>query len=270
VIATLLRGSAVREYGRFVARELLRRPVVGTYRARSTDRRFFLRHDTPDVVTMDEIFYRRDYEPPREVAATLATAPAPSILDLGANIGLFGVFILERFPAARVVAFEPDQANVDILRRCAAANGGAPRWTVVTAAASNSDGSVRFLSGGVSLSRISDSAEGELVPALDVFPYLSEADLAKVDIEGGEWVILGDPRLRTLGPPALVLEYHPYLSPEADPRACAIRLLGEAGYECRPSADDRGGHGIVWALRPDYERAPTASSSRTGTPPTTG
>ena len=45
-----------------------------------------------------------------------------------------------------------------------------------------------------------------------------------MDIEGGEWEILGDPRFEELGLTALALEYHPDQAPGADPRALRSRL----------------------------------------------
>ena len=66
------------------------------------------------------------------------------------------------------------------------------------------------------------------LPAADVFPYLEGADLVKIDIEGGEWPILSDPRFAELEARALVLEYHPHLCPGPDPRECADGLLARA------------------------------------------
>jgi hypothetical protein len=89
------------------------------------------------------------------------------------------------------------------------------------------------------------------VPALDVFPFLEDVDLLKIDIEGAEWPILADPRFGAGVAKTLALEYHPYGSPEPDARALALRLLREAGYETKVS-DFRlpPGHGMLWAWRP--------------------
>src|SRR2546430_2382876 len=83
--------------------------------------------------------------------------------------------------------------------------------TVIGAFASISDGRVGFLPGRYSLSREAREGEPDAVEvrAADALPHLAEADLAKVDIEGAEWPIIGDPRLANGGPRAVVLEYHP-------------------------------------------------------------
>ena len=43
-------------------------------------------------MTLDEVFHVRDYELPEAVARELESLDAPRVLDLGANIGLFGLF----------------------------------------------------------------------------------------------------------------------------------------------------------------------------------
>lgn len=239
----MLRSRVVRERTRFVARELARRRVLGEYRLRSSGRHVFVRHTTPDVVTLDEVFYTRDYELPAEVEGRLG--PAPAVLDLGANIGLFGVFVLERWREARITAVEPDPANVAVLRRCADANGPSA-WTIVEAVAATRAGTVPFAAGRYSLSQVEES--GEPTRAVDALALMADADLVKIDVEGSEWELLADPRLRELEA-TLVVEYHVRNCPGDEPRESALEVLRVAGYEARPSGRDRNGHGIVWATR---------------------
>jgi len=233
-------------------RELPRRHVVARYRLRDSGLSVFIRHGTADIATLDEVFYHGYYEPPPPVLERLAgLGRPPAILDLGANIGLFDAYILGLFPAARVTAVEADPANAQILRRCAEANRTTGDWRVVEAVGSNRDGTVAFAPGGYSLSRIAGPDEaGEPTKAVDVFRYLADADLLKMDFEGGEWEVLTDPRLAAAPAVALVLEYHPHLCPEADPRVAALRLLRRAGYECGPVRFVHGDSGTVWAWRP--------------------
>jgi hypothetical protein len=107
---------------------------------------------------------------------------------------------------------------------------------------------VPFRSGDFSVSRVDPSAELS-VPAVDVLPLLEGADLAKVDIEGAEWAILGDSRFTHSSPGALVLEYHPHLCPEPGPADVAEQLLRAAGYRIEWGQTFGEGHGIVWAWR---------------------
>jgi FkbM family methyltransferase len=248
VVATGLRSTTVRSRALFVARELFGGDGVVAYGLRGSGRQIFVRHGTADIVTLDEVFYRRDYEFPGDVQAFLHKLGRPPVaLDLGANIGLFGVFLLERFPHARITAIEADERNVTVLRLCADANGGARHWRIIPAAAATFNGTIRFVSGEYSLSRIGE--EGEPVDAVDVFPCFAGTDIVKIDIEGGEWAILEDLRFSSTPTPAIVLEYHPYLCPEPDPRLAATHMLAAAGFDVLPVHHYEHGHGVLWGRR---------------------
>jgi FkbM family methyltransferase len=247
--ALLLRGRTVKPGWRFVVRELRRDRSVRVYRLAGTDMRVAIRHGSADVVTLGEVFHNRDYEPDQALDARLAATR--SILDLGANVGLFGAFAAARWPAARIVAFEPDPANRAVLEQTIAANGLGGSWTVVPAAAGARDGETAFLAGAASLSRL--TAEGTpgatTVPIRDVLPAVAAADLVKLDIEGGEWEILCDPRFRASPPGTLVMEYHPYRCPSQDARAAAEAALRGAGMTVSTIWHHEDGHGMLWAWR---------------------
>jgi FkbM family methyltransferase len=246
IVATILRASPVHRMGRFLARELWPPPGPECYRLRGSGDLVFVRHRTPDVAALGEVFYERQYEPPRRVADRLADRPDPlQIVDLGANVGFFSVFAMQRFAGAQVTAVEPDAANMHLLERTMNANGW--RWKLVPAAATTADGEVRFAAGDFTSSRIDPA--GEVVPAVDAFPILKGADLAKIDIEGGEWEILADGRLAAASIVAIVVEYHPYLCPGPNPRSYATGCLLVAGYEVERGIEFGGGQGMLWAWR---------------------
>jgi FkbM family methyltransferase len=246
----LIQSSTVQDPVRFVYRELSASGRLARYRLRSSGREVFIRHNTADPLVLDEIFYTGHYELPDHVAHMLdALGRPPALLDLGANIGLFGVWALDRFPGAQITAFEPDPTNAAVARRTMGVNGAEDRWRLFEAAAMDRDGRVEFLSGVFSRSRI-EPGEGTIdVEAVDVFPFLETVDLAKVDIEGGEWAILGDPRFRQLEVPAIVLEYHPDQAPGADPRTLALEAMRSAGYEAEVVDEFGPGQGMIWAWR---------------------
>jgi FkbM family methyltransferase len=252
-VVTVLRASPVRERLRFLIRELQPPPEPQRYRLRSSDAIVFVRHGTPDVAALGEVFYERQYDPPKEVAVFLANlGRPPQVLDLGANIGFFATFASSRLPGARIVAFEPDAANAELLRCAAAANGY--DWEIVEAAAARADGPVPFASGHFTHSRIEEGAPA--VRGLDVMSFLERSDFAKVDIEGAEWGILSDERFAAVAPNALVLEHHPYLAPQPDPQASALRLLAAAGYQPIRTVEFPAGQGLVWALRRTPQTSP--------------
>jgi FkbM family methyltransferase len=243
-----LRGSLTRSPFSFALNELRPGSPVAVYEIREGRVFVALRHKTPDVLLFDEIFSQREYELPGPVLHLVGELRPLKVADVGANIGLFCAFISELRPQAEIVAIEPDEANTEVLRRCAQANAALSRWSVVSAAATTSNGTVRFVSGGYSLSRIGE--EGDPVAAVDVFPYLAEANLVKIDIEGAEWPILADPRFRGLRAPVVVLEYHREGCPGDDPATEAERALRAAGYDTMfgPSKPSFG-TGIIWGWR---------------------
>jgi FkbM family methyltransferase len=256
VIHTMRAARRVRGGRRFASRELILAPTVATYLVRRSGLRVFLRHQTRDVAIFTEIFVRGDYEPPNAIDKLLRRTPHPRILDLGANIGLFSVFILGAFPGARLTAIEPDPSNFALLRRCAEANGGTHTWELLEACAGAHQGTVGFAAGLFADSHMLAEPEAGFieVPVVDLFELAGSTDLLKMDIEGGEWPILADPRLARLKARAVVLEWHASSSPHGDPRGAAIAALSRSGFEIAAVTDPPlpyyGDSGIIWALRP--------------------
>ena len=241
-------STFVRERARFAASDLLGLPGYRRYRLAGGGRTVLLRHGTIDVWTFVEVFMRRLYEPPPEVAARLARIERPLVLDLGANIGMFGLDVLTRHPGARVTAYEPDAHNAAVHRRVVELNGDGGGWRLVEAAAGARDGSVRFTTGGETGGHIVQDGAGVEVPLVDVLGEIAEADLVKMDIEGGEWAILTDPRIGQAT--ALVLEYHPQGCPGEDAAGFARELLAGHGFDVTPVFHDEAGIGMLWATRP--------------------
>jgi FkbM family methyltransferase len=261
----LLRARLVRPAGGFALRELLRVPDTRTYRLRESDVKVVVRHRSADPVTLGEVFHDHDYVPPPEVAAALGEVR--SIIDLGANVGLFGAFAITRWPTASIRAYEPDPDNLASHERTIAVNGLQDRWSLVPGAAGAARGSAQFVAGRASLSRLTadtdTGSEGVIEVAVhDVVPLLAGVDLLKMDIEGGEWAILGDPRFRSDPPRGLVMEYHPHLCPEPDARAAAEAALTAAGMTVREIKQVEGGFGMLWAWR--SARAKSSTPHRAG------
>jgi FkbM family methyltransferase len=241
-----LRGSLVQERLRFIRNELRRRPVTAVYHLRGSGVAVAIRHHTGDVLVLDEIFSQGEYEPPVGVQGVLKGLSAPAVVDLGANIGLFGAWVLGRYPDAPVLGVEADPANAAVHRLAIEANDA--RWTLVEGFAGTRDGLVRFAAGQHATSHAAESGSVE-VAAVDVFPELANADLVKIDIEGAEWELLADPRFAALRPRVLVLEYHAEGSPGPDPARAAADALDAAGFEViHGGRKPQFGAGILWAL----------------------
>jgi FkbM family methyltransferase len=236
-----------------VKHELRRSGELRSYRVRGSDAIVCIRHGTRDLDVLNEIFRDRIYAFPPEVVRVLGSRSEPAkVVDLGGNIGLFGAWLTAALPEHELVVYEPDPGNAEVLSRCITANNNGDRWRAVQACASNADGSARFLSGEHWGSRVvtDDEEATGTVRVVDVFPDLEGASFAKIDIEGGEWSILMDPRFECLSLPVIAMEYHPWLCPEPDARALATERLVAAGYEVRGVFhDDEAGHGMVWAWK---------------------
>jgi FkbM family methyltransferase len=268
-IQTVRGAKAVREPLRFVALQLA--PArVAAHRLRDSDMTVFVRHRTRDVHILNEIFGgtggRRSYQPPPELAAELDARRAPKVIDLGANIGLFGAYALGRWPDAAVRSFEPDPANLRMLTRVIAANGLEHRWSVADVAVADRAGAMSFTAGLFADSHLELASDAGVprgrmitVRTVDLFEQDHDVDLIKIDIEGGEWAILSDPRLASLQAAVIVLEWHARGCPETDVRACVLRLLRAAGYERIDEVERGPDNGLLWARR--AQAAPEQAAS---------
>lgn len=226
---------------------------ASTYTLRGSRATILLRHDTSDPRMFDEIFVANVYEPPPDAATSLASVgAAPRVLDLGANVGLFSAFASARWPGALITAVEPDPANFAILERCAHLNADRGCWLLVPAAAGTANGVMHFVAGAGSESHEAhpdERAGSTEVPVVDAFEHLEHADLVKIDIEGGEWALLNDPRLREIRARVIVLEHHGRLCPRFPPRRAATDLLQAAGFRTWPAGAEVNGVGMLWAWR---------------------
>jgi FkbM family methyltransferase len=258
-------GPLVHERRRFILGELLARSGTHEYRLREPDAIAVVRHNGYDAHVLHEAVRDPFYTPPEPVRALLAAADhEPRVVDLGGNIGCFGLLMLARYPKARVTSFEPDPDNLAVLRRCIARNGHEDRWDVVPACAATEAGETEFVGGQAALSRrplpgdVSGDSPTLTVPMVDVFDHLRDVDVLKIDIEGGEWALLDDPRFVGARPTSVLLEWHTYDCPEDNPRRAAANRLEAMGYEIRhekppevPDSEPLYGAGTLWAWRRD-------------------
>lgn len=259
-IVAVLRSRMVHESPGFALRELSGRPVEHVYRVRESGLRALIVHGSSDAAALDQAYYERAHEPPPGALEVLmGLGHSPRALDLGANIGMWGLWLHGRFPGAHVTALEPDLANVTRHRRQIELNGLRDSWEVIEAAAVTADGPVSFTVGQATTGRVVDSEEagGTAVAGRDVFGLLEGVDLLKVDIEGSEWPILADPRLADLSVPVVMVEYHAHGAPSATPERDARLALERVGYSTASTVDSAPGFGVVWGWKAPCESAST-------------
>lgn len=120
------------------------------------------------------------------------------IVDAGANIGLFSIYVNKLFLVNKLILIEPDADNLRMMKSNIALNKsilGAANIKVIEDALYQKDGDVCFNNlGRHNMCRISES--GNLrVKAISIknlfnINNLEYVDIMKIDIEGGEWNLL--------------------------------------------------------------------------------
>jgi FkbM family methyltransferase len=208
-----------------------------------------------DLQVAREVVSKNIYELPEEVRTAMDDRQPPlTVLDLGANIGLFTLTAIHMFGhATRVVAVEPDPANVRLLRENLSVNGYDDQVTVHAVAAGRQDGNVRLQANRGDESYVADGGDrvGSIdVPMIDAFSLATGCALVKIDIEGSEWDLLRDPRMRELDAAAVAVEWHVRRSGTEHPAAEMVHLLERAGFETRETSQ-----AVVWGWRPAADRS---------------
>ncbi|RJP33192.1 MAG: FkbM family methyltransferase [Phycisphaerales bacterium] len=144
-----------------------------------------------------------------------AARPDPLVVDCGSNIGMSVLYFKHVYPAARVIAFEPDPAIFPLLRENVERNG-LERVELHQAAVAAASGALGLASDGVCASCLepyaTDAAPRQpsvTVPAVRLGDVLTgPVDFLKMNIEGAEWDVIadGEPCLRHVR--EMVIEYH--------------------------------------------------------------
>lgn len=200
-----------------------------------------------DIETAFEIFVAQVYRPPLPIEADSVKL----IVDLGANIGFSGIYLGHRYPNAKIIAFEPHPKHAQLATYNVNSNGFGKSFDLVCAAASNCTEEAFLTDKGVSSMVISKEFPGAIkIQILDIFEHLKNTpiDILKIDIEGGEFSLLGDSRFKDLQARAIVLEYH-VTKDKPDARDWCQQRLSEFGYRVEAGAWDGPNNGFLWAYR---------------------
>jgi len=143
--------------------------------------------DRTTILSVKEIFGDEIYRIRRNKCAT--------ILDLGAQAGLFSIYAARKCPGAKIYAFEPDNDNYSQLLRNISSNHLEKSIIPFKKAISNSDKKMKlYLDQNSSRSHtlFSSGKNFILVDSIklgSLFSYLkiNRCDILKVDIEGAEY-----------------------------------------------------------------------------------
>lgn len=199
------------------------------------------------------VFALGDYGGAELDACLEACRNARLFVDAGAHIGLFSLAVARARPDIHVVAIEADPAIAAWFGRNLAHNPDlSSRITLVTAAAADRDGTVAFVassgSDNVGIGHVATAASDTAfdVPSIALGAWLAarhlEADVVKIDVEGGELAVLDGLWQDGSRPKALFIETHGHMFP--DPGAFNSRVLTAlAGHAYRVDRLARG----TWA-----------------------
>lgn len=206
--------------------------------------RIRVRHGTTDKGVVKEVFLIDHY-----LFALQHLQPGSVVIDIGAQIGVFSVYVARRGPAGiRVHSFEPMGANHSLLQTNLKLNG-ITNVTAHNAAVTAVPGTFKlYLSaentgmhslygGGDRFEEVEGRGFNELFDSLKI----DHCDVLKMDCEGAEYDIFKNARadvLKRIG--AIIMEYHD------EARLPELRAgLETAGFQVRVFED----HPMLYARR---------------------
>jgi len=191
--AKLIFGSSLERY--YPAHPLHRRLLASIRPDVTTVRGHEMYLDPVDSLLLS---MRGIYEPAETALVQRLVEPGSTVLDIGANIGYYTLQFAELVGASgRVIAYEPDPANFELLERNTQLNGYL-NVTLVQRAASNTAGILNLHRSITNWgdSRIFDSHDGRStveIASIRLDDHLADLDsvsFIKMDIQGAEGVAL--------------------------------------------------------------------------------
>jgi FkbM family methyltransferase len=220
-------SSTLRCYLRTVGFRGLVAAVLGTIRRKNILLRvrrngiqypYFLRVPSSDVWVYNQIFIRKEYE------FDVTSAPT-TIIDAGANIGLTSIYLANKYPGASIIAIEPEDSNLEVLRKNIEPYRNI---TLVSGALWHEDTTINLVDPSLGnwgfMTQAPGSAEGNYgkhvheVRGITIDTVmrqegLERVDILKIDIEGAEREVFGDPSAWIGKIQAMIIELHERMKP---------------------------------------------------------
>lgn len=132
------------------------------------------------------------------------------IIDCGAHIGLSVIYLKNICPTARIICFEPDEKNYNLLQKNTLSHH-LENVDVKQEAIWDENTSLNFIQDGNMGSKIGEttSSHAVTVKAARLKDYLDEkVDFLKMDIEGAEYKVLKDISEKLENVNKMFIEYH--------------------------------------------------------------
>jgi FkbM family methyltransferase len=174
---------------------------------------FFLRVPSSDVPTFEQIFIKQEYD--------FDVKRNPKIIvDAGANIGLASIYFSNKFPDVKIIAIEPEESNLEILKRNIAPY---ENIILVCKALWHENTRINLVDPGLGkwgfMTQAQDSAEerhgqivyevqGVTVDTIMKEQGIDHIDILKIDIEGAERELFRDPSSWIEKVDSLIIELH--------------------------------------------------------------
>jgi len=161
-----------------------------------------------------------------------------TVVDIGANIGLFTLFFSKLVgTTGRVIAFEPDPENFDVLKKNIELNE-ITNVTLVQKGVSNKNESVKLyksnVSGGHSLIKNEWAKEYTNIQTVTLDGYFrgEEIDMIKIDAEGFELEVIegGKKLLENNKNMKIISEFGGYYYKRSKPKVLYPKILHEMGF----------------------------------------
>ena len=173
-------------------------------------------------VIFERIVHEGAFEPEILLAMRTLAAPRTHVLDIGANIGVMSVALLQMRDDVTVVSIECSPSTLSFLRKTHAASAHKVRWNIFDNAVGKEAGELPFFTAGSAngaYDGLNDTGRGGpttkvlvQVKTIDqIWEELSgpQVSLIKIDIEGGEYnAILGASQLLAKCRPYILFEWH--------------------------------------------------------------
>ena len=163
---------------------------------------FYFRNPFEFLVTFQEIFTEGIYN------CTLSQDPY--IIDCGANIGISTMYFKYAYPGSRIISFEPDETNFEILKLNLETNN-LQDIQIRKEAVWKEDTKLNFSNDANMASKIEmlDAKNSNIVDAISLDKFIDrKVDFLKMDIEGAEYEVMKSIKEKLNLIENMFIEYH--------------------------------------------------------------
>ena len=199
----------------------------------------------------DQIYFKHLPEP-------LLKMESPTVVDIGANIGFFSLFVFYKYPKATSYAFEPMPFNFQLLESYKNTYPGF-KWHIYHRAVSNNSNPITLHASNLdgyttkatvfeqSASTVAIEVEAITLPQVLEERAIGSIDILKLDCEGAEYSILYSLPPEILNNVrVLLIETHQGSKSEETNEALR-QYLQEHGFQLQYL--EEGDSGYIWAWR---------------------